>query len=88
MSPTSGDARARGELDARLEDEIAEGRAGSNEQFGSIADPGTRREVADLRFLFGWLPFLPRGLVRWLLRARRFRRLQAQRSRQCRQRRR
>ena len=76
--PSTGvadDARARGELDARLEDEIAEGRAGSNEQFGSIADPGTRREVADLRFLFGWLPFLPRGLVRWLLRARRFRRL-------------
>ena len=69
------DARTSGKLDSDLEESIADGRSESNEYFGSIEDSQTRSEAGTLRFIFGWLPLLPRIVVRWLLRRDRFRRL-------------
>lgn len=69
------DARGRGEMDPDLEARIADGRTGSNEQFGSIGETDRLGEAESLRFIFAWLPLLPRRVVAWLLRNRRYARL-------------
>ncbi len=75
MTQVADDARTRGDLDPELEASIADGRVGSNENFGSIVDRQEQRTAESLRFIFAWLPFLPRPVVRWLLAKRRFERL-------------
>jgi uncharacterized Fe-S cluster-containing radical SAM superfamily protein len=69
------DARNRGVLDPDLEARILAGRTGSNEQFGSLTDADERAQADSLRFIFAWLPLLPRPMVAWLLDGRRYRRL-------------
>jgi len=61
-------AEKEGILDDGLKTLINEGLSESDEQFGSIVDENTRKMMGQLRFLFGYLPLLPKRFIRCLLR--------------------
>lgn len=60
-------AEKEGILDEELKTLINEGKSDSDEQFGSIVDENTRKMMGQLRFLFGYLPLLPKSIVKFML---------------------
>ncbi|MDD5090656.1 MAG: radical SAM protein [Candidatus Wallbacteria bacterium] len=71
----AGTFEQRGRLSDDLKQKILEGRSESDEQHGSIEDQELQKNLDQLRFIFGWLPVLPKRLVRRLMKPEQLSRL-------------
>ncbi|MDD2717718.1 MAG: radical SAM protein [Candidatus Wallbacteria bacterium] len=65
----SGIAEKMGMLEPGLKAKILAGESESFEQHGSIEDRNQRKRLDSLRIVFGWLPLLPRKIVRLILKS-------------------